>query len=293
MTRKATTCIIVTLLLCVTSSAQNKVTYQRDYRFYSERIAGTYIPKDIDEAIDSLDTILSEKDKRFIADSLSMEEFCAAAHLGVGMWMRNEWGLWSGSRLQKFFTNKKVYHPDEMSHEILKAYYKKKIKGMDYSADRDIADRDIESHGSRTILIIKSKISDLFNGNTRRKRKEVAETRRLFDENGCKKGTTVYYQYPYGYSTAEEQNNLFSYNHQFTVGRITDIDYGLKRIKIKLLSALSPLGIIVFDGDLFPNDEDNYERDFNNFTPISPNRFYMQIGDELWFDLESDFWDFE
>ena len=103
----------------------------------------------------------------------------------------------------------------------------------------------------------------------------------------------MYYQYPYGYSTAEEQNNLFSYNHQFTVGRITDIDYGLKRIKIKLLSALSPLGIIVFDGDLFPNDEDNYERDFNNFTPISPNRFYMQIGDELWFDLESDFWDFE
>ena len=114
MTRKATTCIIVTLLLCVTSSAQNKVTYQRDYRFYSERIAGTYIPKDIDEAIDSLDTILSEKVKRFIADSLSMEEFCAAAHLGVGMWMRNEWGLWSGSRLQKFFTDKKVYHPDEM-----------------------------------------------------------------------------------------------------------------------------------------------------------------------------------
>lgn len=288
MTRKATTCIIVTLLLCVTSSAQKKVTYQRDYRFYSERIEGTYIPKDIDEAIDSLDTILSEKDKRFIADSLSMEEFCADAHFGVGMWMRNEWGLWSGSRLQKFLTKKKVYHPDEMSYEILKAYYKKKIKGMDYSADRDI-----ESHGSRTILIVKSKISDLFNGYPRRKRKEAAETRRLFDENGCTKGTTVYYQYPYGCSTAEEQNNLFSDNPQFPVGRITDIDYGLKRIKIKLLSALSPLGIIVFDGDLFPDDEDNYERDFNNFTPFGPNRFYMQIGDELWFDLESDFWEIE
>lgn len=288
MTRKATTCIIVTLLLCVTSSAQKKVTYQRDYRFYSERIEGTYIPKDIDEAIDSLDTILSEKDKRFIADSLSMEEFCADAHFGVGMWMRNEWGLWSGSRLQKFLTKKKVYHPDEMSYEILKAYYKKKIKGMDYSADRDI-----ESHGSRTILIVKSKISDLFNGYPRRKRKEAAETRRLFDENGCTKGTTVYYQYPYGCSTAEEQNNLFSDNPQFPIGRITDIDYGLKRIKIKLLSALSPLGIIVFDGDLFPDDEDNYERDFNNFTPFGPNRFYMQIGDELWFDLESDFWEIE
>ena len=174
----------------------------------------------------------------------------------------------------------------EMSYEILKAYYKKKIKGMDYSADRDI-----ESHGSRTILIVKSKISDLFNGYPRRKRKEAAETRWLFDENGCTKGTTVYYQYPYGCSTAEEQNNLFSDNPQFPVGRITDIDYGLKRIKIKLLSALSPLGIIVFDGDLFPDDEDNYERDFNNFTPFGPNRFYMQIGDELWFDLESDFWE--
>ena len=84
MTRKATTCIIVTLLLCVTSSAQKKVTYQRDYRFYSERIEGTYIPKDIDEAIDSLDTILSEKDKRFIADSLSM--YVDEKRVGVMEW---------------------------------------------------------------------------------------------------------------------------------------------------------------------------------------------------------------
>ena len=43
--------------------------------------------------------------------------------------------------------------------------------------------------------------------------------------------------------------------------------------------------------DINISDEDNYERDFNNFTPFGPNRFYMQIGDELWFDLESDFWE--
>ena len=288
MTKKVTTCIIVSLLLCVSSAAQKKVTYQRDYRYYSERIEGTYIPKDIEEAIDSLDTLLSDEDKRFIADSLSMEDFCIDAHFGIGRWMRNEWGLWSGSRLQKYLANKKVYHPDDMSYEILKAYYKIKIKGMKISADKNV-----KSYGSHTFLVIKSRLSDLFSGYRRNKRKEIAEARQMFDENGCTKGKTVYYYYPYGCSIAEEQDSLFTKNAQLPVGIITDIDYEQKRIKVKLLSALSPYGIIVFDGDLYPDDEDNYVRDFDNFTPFTPSRFYMQIGDELWFDLEDDFWDVE
>ena len=288
MKKRIATSIIVGLLFCVSSTAQEKVSYQRDYRFFSERINGTYIPRDIDEAIDSLDTIFSEEDKRIIADSLSMEDFCIDAHFGAGRWMRNEWGLWSGSRLQRFLTNKKVYHPDDMSYEILKAYYKKKIKGIEYSVDKDI-----ESKRSHTVLVVKRRLSDLFSGYWRNHRKEIAETRREFKDNGCTKGMTVYFQYPYGCSTAEEQDRLFTKDAMFPTGRITGIDYGLKRIRVKLLSAFSPYGIIVFDGDLYPDDDDNFNRDFDSFTPFSPSRFYMQIGDELWFDLESDFWDFE
>ena len=79
-------------------------------------------------------------------------------------------------------------------------------------------------------------------------------------------------------------------------GRITDIaidGYYLEpKIKVKLLSTISPYGIIVFDGDVTPEYYiNNDERDFNSFTIYSPNRFYMQKGDELWFDLKSGCWD--
>lgn len=101
MTRKITTCIIVILLLCLSSAAQKKVSYQRDYRYLVERIDGVYIPKDIDEAIDSLDIILSVEEKRYVADSLSLEDFCN--DLGLGSGIRAMWGFWGGSRLQKYF----------------------------------------------------------------------------------------------------------------------------------------------------------------------------------------------
>ena len=75
MTKKTTTLIIVALLLCVSSAAQEKVSFQRDYRYLVDRINGIYIPKDIDEAIDSLDVIISPEDKRYITDSLTLDDF--------------------------------------------------------------------------------------------------------------------------------------------------------------------------------------------------------------------------
>ena len=74
-------------------------------------------------------------------------------------------------------------------------------------------------------------------------------------------------------------------------GNITDIDYGTRRIKVKLVDTLSPYGIIVFDGDITPDTDGSFERDFDSFTVNSPNRFYMQKGDEMWFDLNSHCWD--
>ena len=129
MMYKSTISIITTLCLCVSSLAQDKVTHQNQYRYLVDRINGIYIPKDIDEAIDTLDTILSAEDKQYLTDSTStMRGFVAATHFSLGMWMRNNWGLWGGSRLQRYFRDRQVFHPDDMSGEILKAYYKKKIQ---------------------------------------------------------------------------------------------------------------------------------------------------------------------
>ena len=172
---KSTFIIIATLLFCVSSLAQDKVTHQSQYRYLVDRINGIYIPKDIDEAIDTLDSILSAEDKQYATDSLSLEDFVASSHFGLGMWMRNNWGLWGGSRLQRYFNDRQVIHPDAMSHEILKAFYKKKIKGMEYSVEEDIEHDNDESNGISVVRM--NWITKYFHKDWWRMRKGISETR--------------------------------------------------------------------------------------------------------------------
>src|SRR5262249_21356732 len=50
----------------------------------------------------------------------------ARYHLGLGMNLRNGWGLWSGSRLAKYFNGMGLFHPDDMSGVILDSYWRRK-----------------------------------------------------------------------------------------------------------------------------------------------------------------------
>jgi hypothetical protein len=45
-------------------------------------------------------------------------------HFTLGMHLRNRWGLWSGSRLAKWFKNKGVSHPDDMSGIVLTSFWR-------------------------------------------------------------------------------------------------------------------------------------------------------------------------
>ena len=56
---------------------------------------------------------------------MSETEFTASAHFGMGLWIRNNWRLWSGSRLLKYFNELGIHHPDDMSSIILISYYRK------------------------------------------------------------------------------------------------------------------------------------------------------------------------
>ena len=44
-------------------------------------------------------------------------------HFSLGMWMRNNWGLWQGSKLSKWFNERGIFHPDDMSAIILDSYW--------------------------------------------------------------------------------------------------------------------------------------------------------------------------
>ena len=45
-------------------------------------------------------------------------------HHGFGTWLRNNWGLWKGSRLSLWFNHKGIRHPDDMSGIILRSFWR-------------------------------------------------------------------------------------------------------------------------------------------------------------------------
>ena len=45
------------------------------------------------------------------------------AHFGLGMWIRNNWGLWKGGNgITDFFHDHGIWHADDMSAIILESY---------------------------------------------------------------------------------------------------------------------------------------------------------------------------
>lgn len=88
----------------------------------TEEADEAYIPKDLDDCFVQLKKLLKPED---IATMRSgTEDDMIQYHHGLGMWMRNNWGLWGGSRLAKWFNSKGIMHPDDMSGIILDSFWR-------------------------------------------------------------------------------------------------------------------------------------------------------------------------
>lgn len=102
------------------AQAQRQAAYQR--RLVADSIDGIYIPRNLEESFHFLDTMLHAETIsliRSLPDRKAMSEF----HFVLGMWLRNNWGFWAGSRLQQYFVQRGVEHPDNMSGTLLEYYY--------------------------------------------------------------------------------------------------------------------------------------------------------------------------
>jgi hypothetical protein len=91
-------------------------------RLTLERIDGVYIPINLGECFTELDKLLPEIDRKEMM-SVPERRDMILYHLSLGMWMRNNWGLWGGSRLQKYFRDKGLNDPEDMSSVVLFYYY--------------------------------------------------------------------------------------------------------------------------------------------------------------------------
>ncbi len=82
-----------------------------------------YVPKDLDECFVELKRLLKPAEIEEIRSS--NEDDMILHHFGLGMWMRNNWGLWGGSRLAEWFSERGLMiHPDTMSGIILTSFWR-------------------------------------------------------------------------------------------------------------------------------------------------------------------------
>ena len=71
-----------------------------------------------------LDKAYEQKSKDNFVGQEESKAVATPYRFGPGLWMRNNWGLWGGSRLQKYFIDNGVKDPEEMSWIILTCYHR-------------------------------------------------------------------------------------------------------------------------------------------------------------------------
>jgi hypothetical protein len=109
-------------------SIKQKIEREREERYRinikAESIDGIFIPTNLNSCFIELDRLLNDTIKQEIKNTGDSFELVGKYHMGLGRWMRNAWGLWGGSRLQVYFHDRKIFHPDEISSIILESYAK-------------------------------------------------------------------------------------------------------------------------------------------------------------------------
>jgi hypothetical protein len=109
---------------------RDKLEYKK--RIQQDSIDHVYIPSDMQDCFKQLDKLLSSADKQSFAST--SENSLDKYHMGLGLWIRNNWGLWKGSRLSNHFNKLGVFHPDDMSGIIIR-FYHRYLNGHEFKLD--------------------------------------------------------------------------------------------------------------------------------------------------------------
>lgn len=200
------------------SEAREKIKFEAD------RIDGIYIPESLEDCFTQIDS--------FWDDSVKLEvrrwdenEFVAKTSFGFGMWIRNNWRLWGGSRLSKYFNDLGIYHPDDMSGIILVSYH------------RHLNNRDIDLPGQ-----VKCYHVYWENVNTA----ELSRRQEEFSEYNV--GDTLEFNYNKGF-VSDEQEEKFYDNVCIARGIVSGLDEKRFLIKVRIINTCDKKGIIFYDNE--------------------------------------------
>ena len=178
------------------------------------------VPDNLEECFVSLDTLLSDSSRMEFKES-SKSELIGKTHFGLGIWMRNNWGLWAGSKLAKFFNQQGIYHPDDMSGIILTSYHRR-LNEVPIRLNKQIK----------------------YNQKYWRKADKEQQKQNRLDFRVFEVGDTVEFNYNYGF-TSEVQENLYDDGSCYAKGVILDKNNKELTLLIKLTDSCGTSDIII------------------------------------------------
>ncbi len=94
------------------------------------------VPRTLEESFVFLEKGLSAEDLETLRSTPEYD--LGRFHFGVGIWMRNNWGLLEESPLARTFEQMGVYEPDDMSEMILRSFWQR-LNGLPLTIERDAA----------------------------------------------------------------------------------------------------------------------------------------------------------
>jgi hypothetical protein len=188
-------------------------------RFTTDSLYGIYIPKDLEDCFQQINSFWPDSVKQRMA-ALTEDDFSVRLHFGLGLWMRNNWQLWGGSRLSKYFNDTGIYHPDDMSGIILTSYHRR-LNGKNIELNEQIA-------------------------SYKQYWKQANEEEKQRMQNELSKfriGDTVIYKYDFGF-VSKKQKRKSGDENCIATGIVTGLDSEKCQIKVKLVKSCDRRGII-------------------------------------------------
>lgn len=117
----------------MTVTIEDKINYYNAMAIKDLQEKG--IPENLEEAVEY---IIQATPDEVIEEVKSGDTDPTLAHFGLGRWIRNNWGLWSGSTLQEWFHQKGIRHADDMSGIILETV-SREIRDKPWNLDEQVA----------------------------------------------------------------------------------------------------------------------------------------------------------
>lgn len=191
-------------------------------RFTTDSLRGVYIPKNLEDCFTQINSFWADSTKLKMKD-LTDKEFTSRLHFGFGMWMRNNWQLWGGSRLSKYFNDMGIYHPDDMSGIILGNYHKN-LNSQEIKLEEEIK----------------------YYQNYWKKSKLAEKEQRQKEFSKYKISDTLLYKYKLGY-VSKNQEKKYDDDLCTARGVITELDSAEFFIKVRLTESCDRKGIIYYD----------------------------------------------